>query len=152
MSQSYQIKRSLNNANLHMFKSESHCIIFPEINFHLLLSTLSIKTMLFYFVGAIFVLISRLVKAAEEYHLPKALKESKGGGLKEFSIQEMQCFDGCENEQSFFTTQDRQWLVLRLLESIRAKTTDSTSIPGMNLLIGQPISKTRETYDNRLRF
>lgn len=82
-----------------------------------------------------------MLKAAEEYHLPKTLKETKGGGLKEFSVQDLQCFDGCDNEQLLFTTQERQWLVLRLLESIRAKPTDRSSLPGVDLLMGQPISK-----------
>lgn len=82
-----------------------------------------------------------LLKAAEEYHLPKILKDSKGGGLKEFSVQDVQCFDGSDSEELFFTTQERQWLVLRLLESIRAKKTDLAQINSLNLLEGQPISK-----------
>ncbi|XP_022912435.2 anoctamin-10 isoform X1 [Onthophagus taurus] len=80
-----------------------------------------------------------LLKAAEEYHLPKSLKDSKGGGLKEFSVQDVQLFEGCENEEFFFTTQERQWLVLRLLESIRSKCNDNISLSGVNLLEGQPI-------------
>lgn len=80
-----------------------------------------------------------LLKAAEEYHLPKALRCSKGGGLKEFSQQDFQYFEGSNNEQSFFTTEERQWLVLRILESIRAKPSDLNALPGVNLLEGQPI-------------
>lgn len=80
-----------------------------------------------------------LLKAAEEYHLPKALKCSKGGGLKEFSLQDFQYFEGSNNEQTFFTTEERQWLVLRILESIRAKPSDANALPGANLLEGQPI-------------
>lgn len=67
------------------------------------------------------------------------MKCSKGGGLKEFSTQDMPHFEGSEEEEFFFTTEERQWLVLRILESIRAKTSDVQSLPGANLLEGQPI-------------
>ncbi|XP_018576940.1 anoctamin-8 [Anoplophora glabripennis] len=80
-----------------------------------------------------------LLKAAEEYHLPKALKESKGGGLKEFFVQDFLSYEGAPNEDPFFTTEERQWLVLRLLESIRAKCNDVNVVPGLTLLEGQPI-------------
>ncbi|XP_017773591.1 PREDICTED: anoctamin-8 isoform X3 [Nicrophorus vespilloides] len=83
--------------------------------------------------------IAILLRAAEEYHLPKSLKASKGGGLKEFIAHDVQYFEGSDNEQSFFTSQERQWLVLRLLESIRAKTSDSNALSGLNLPEGQPI-------------
>ncbi|XP_015837199.1 anoctamin-8 isoform X2 [Tribolium castaneum] len=83
--------------------------------------------------------LSILLKAAEEYHLPKILKESKGGGLKEFLVQDFQSYEGSDAEDHFFTTEERQWLVLRLLESIRAKPNDSQAIPGLTLLEGQPI-------------
>lgn len=73
--------------------------------------------------------------------MPKALKPSKGGGLKEFSVQDIKCFEGSDKEDSFFSTEERQWLVLRILESIRAKRSDIDSLPDINLLEGQPISK-----------
>lgn len=57
--------------------------------------------------------------------------------MKEFSIQEAHSFDGVDNENSFFSTQERQWLVLRLLQSIRA--TENDTLQGLNLLEGQPI-------------
>lgn len=80
-----------------------------------------------------------MLKAAEEYHLPKALKCTKGGGLKEFTNQDFQYFEGSDNEQTFFITEERQWLVLRILESIRAKQSDLNALPNGNLLEGQPI-------------
>ena len=80
-----------------------------------------------------------LLQAAEEYHLPKALKATKGGGLKELIMQDFQSFEGSDAEQTFFTSQERQWLVLRLLEGIRAKVNDSNAIPGLHLLEGQPL-------------
>ncbi|XP_076268543.1 anoctamin 8 white walker isoform X3 [Rhynchophorus ferrugineus] len=82
---------------------------------------------------------SVLLKAAEEYHLPKALKQCKGGGLKELFVQEFQSYEGSEDQEHFFTTEERQWLVLRLLESIRTNKDDLNSITNVNLLEGQPI-------------
>ncbi|KAG5900571.1 hypothetical protein JTB14_022876 [Gonioctena quinquepunctata] len=82
---------------------------------------------------------SVLLKAAEEYHLPKALKEDKGGGLMEFFIQEFSSYEGSNDENIFFTTEERQWLVLRLLEGIRAKSSDKDVIPDLNLVEDQPI-------------
>jgi anoctamin-8 len=82
---------------------------------------------------------SRLLKAAEEYHLPKILRENKGGGLKEFLVQDYQTYEGADDEERFFTTEERQWLVLRLLESIRAKPSDIEALPRLTLLEGQPI-------------
>lgn len=79
------------------------------------------------------------MKAAEGYHLPKALKQSKGGGLKEFSVQDAQSFEGSDSEEHFFTSEERQWLVLRLLESIRARPSDTKALSGITLLEGQPI-------------
>lgn len=82
-----------------------------------------------------------LLKGAEEYHLPKALKEDKGGGLKEFFVQDFSSYEGSNDEKSFFTTEERQWLVLRLLESIRARSSDLNAVPELNLIEGQPIGK-----------
>lgn len=71
--------------------------------------------------------------------MPKELKETQGGGLKEFSVAEVRCFENSEAEGTFFSTQERQWLVLRILESIRAKKSDLVNVRGANLLEGQPI-------------
>ncbi|XP_030764721.1 anoctamin-8 isoform X2 [Sitophilus oryzae] len=83
--------------------------------------------------------LSVLLKAAEEYHLPKRLKQCKGGGLKEFFVQEFQSYEGSDNEEQFFTTEERQWLVLRLLEGIRAKKEELNTVNNITLLEGQPI-------------
>lgn len=71
---------------------------------------------------------SVLLKAAEEHHLPKPLRAARGGGLKEFSLQDAQCFEDSENENTFFTTQERQWLLLKSLEGIRAKASDREAL------------------------
>lgn len=82
---------------------------------------------------------SILLRAAEEYHLPKSLKQSKGGGLKEFFVQEFESYEGSEGQENFFTTEERQWLVLRLLESIRARKEDLNAVANIVFLEGQPI-------------
>ncbi|XP_047117535.1 anoctamin-8 [Schistocerca piceifrons] len=78
-----------------------------------------------------------LLKAAEELHLPKTLKSEFGGGLKEFVQQEAACFEGTDNESTFFTTQERQWLVLHLLQTLRAAPGDQ--LGGLKLIEGQAI-------------
>jgi anoctamin-8 len=78
-----------------------------------------------------------LLKAAEEVHLPKTLRLQYGGGLKEFVQQEISYFEGTENEREFFTTQERQWLVLHLLQTLRAGPDDQ--VGGLKLIEGQAI-------------
>jgi anoctamin-8 len=78
-----------------------------------------------------------LLKAAEEVHLPKTLRSEYGGGLKEFVQQEVAYFEGTDNEREFFTTQERQWLVLHLLHTLRAGPEDQ--VAGLKLIEGQAI-------------
>lgn len=79
------------------------------------------------------------MKAAEELHLPKVLREEHGGGLKEFVQAEAECFERTDDEDNFFTTQERQWLVLHLLQTLRAAPGDT--LPGLKLIEGQAIGK-----------
>ncbi|XP_012276230.1 anoctamin-8 isoform X2 [Orussus abietinus] len=80
-----------------------------------------------------------LLKAAEEVHLPKTLRLEYGGGLKEFVGSEASCFEGSDDEARFFTTQERQSLVLHLLHTLRAAQHDLHSLPGLKLVEGQAI-------------
>ncbi|KAK0169080.1 hypothetical protein PV327_002826 [Microctonus hyperodae] len=80
-----------------------------------------------------------LLKAAEEVHLPKALRQEYGGGLKEFIGSETSCFEGSDCPTEFFTAQERQSLVLHLLHTIRAGQHDLASLPGVKLVEGQAI-------------
>ncbi|KAG7189856.1 hypothetical protein KM043_017506 [Ampulex compressa] len=80
-----------------------------------------------------------LLKAAEEVHLPKALRQEFGGGLKEFVGSEASCFEGSDDEARFFTTQERQSLVLHLLHTLRAGPHDLHSLPGLKMVEGQAI-------------
>lgn len=78
-----------------------------------------------------------LLKCAEEHHLPKRLNSEYGGGLKEFVRCEENKFEGFENENEFFTMQERQWLILRLLETLRTRSIEE--IGSMRFLEGQAI-------------
>ena len=80
-----------------------------------------------------------LLKAAEEVHLPKTLRCEYGGGLKEFTQQEADHFEGINDERTFFTTQERQWLVLHLLETLRASKEDQ--VGGLRFIEGQAIGE-----------
>ncbi|CAL7935857.1 unnamed protein product [Xylocopa violacea] len=82
---------------------------------------------------------SVLLKAAEEVHLPKTLRQEFGGGLKEFVGSEASCFEGSDDEARFFTTQERQSLVLHLLHTLRAGPQDLHSLSGLKMVEGQAI-------------
>ncbi|CAK9803259.1 Ano8 [Anthophora plagiata] len=82
---------------------------------------------------------SVLLKAAEEVHLPKTLRQEYGGGLKEFMGSEANCFEGSDDETRFFTTQERQSLVLHLLHTLRAGPQDLHSLSGLKMVEGQAI-------------
>ncbi|KZC04885.1 Anoctamin-8 [Dufourea novaeangliae] len=79
------------------------------------------------------------LKAAEEVHLPKTLRQEFGGGLKEFVGSEASCFEGSDDEAQFFTTQERQSLVLHLLHTLRAGPQDLHSLSGLKMVEGQAI-------------
>jgi hypothetical protein len=81
----------------------------------------------------------RLLKAAEELHLPKKVKREFGGGQKEFLLHESSCFEGIDDERTFFTTQERGWLVLNLLQTLRAGPGDE--VAGLRLIEGQAIGE-----------
>ncbi|XP_058790313.1 anoctamin-8 isoform X4 [Phymastichus coffea] len=80
-----------------------------------------------------------LLKAAEEVHLPKRLRSEYGGGLKEFVGSEATYFEGNDDETLFFTTQERQSLMLYLMHTLRAGPHDLNSLPGLKLVEGQAI-------------
>ena len=71
--------------------------------------------------------------------MPKSLRQEFGGGLKEFVGSEASCFEGSDDETHFFTTQERQSLVLHLLHTLRAGPHDLHSLPGLKMVDGQAI-------------
>ncbi|XP_051172555.1 anoctamin-8 isoform X3 [Leptopilina boulardi] len=80
-----------------------------------------------------------LLKAAEEIHLPMSLRQEFGGGLKEFVGSMASCFERSSDELQFFTTQERQSLVLHILHSLRASPKDICNVPSLKLVEGQAI-------------
>ncbi|XP_026468140.1 anoctamin-8 [Ctenocephalides felis] len=78
-----------------------------------------------------------LLQAAEESRLPKALKPELGSGLREFSTREVNCFQKCGD--SLFTSQERQWLVLQILQALRVGSKDENYANGTILPEGQAI-------------
>lgn len=90
-----------------------------------------------------------LYKAAEEARLPKRLRSDLGGTLREFTSRESHCFAQIKNQDgsaALFTSQERQWLVLQVLQGLRAGTNDLESLQGRaSVEEGQSIGKTIET-------
>ena len=86
-----------------------------------------------------------MYKAAEEARLPKRLRSDLGGTLREFTSRESHCFAQSKNQDgstALFTSQERQWLVLQVLQSFRAGTNDLTALQGKaSVEEGQSISK-----------
>ncbi|XP_046398736.1 anoctamin-8 [Ischnura elegans] len=78
-----------------------------------------------------------LLKVAEEIHLPKRVRNEFGGGLKEFVLTEAACFEGMENENTFFSSQERQYIVLHVLHSLRA--VEGDEVGNLRLIAGQSI-------------
>lgn len=75
----------------------------------------------------------RLFKAAEEARLPKRLRPDLGGALREFTTRESHCFQqlrGDVGSTALFTSQERQWLVLQVLQGLRAGCSDIDALQG----------------------
>lgn len=75
------------------------------------------------------------MKAAQDVHLPKQI--IGGGGLREFILSEMNIFEGIENDSYFFTMQERQSLILYILNTRRVQNCAWLT----ELVEGQPLSK-----------
>lgn len=74
------------------------------------------------------------MKAAQDVHLPK--KIIGGGGLREFILSEMNIFEGIEDHTNFFTMQERQTLILYVLNTLRVQSCDWLT----ELVESQPLS------------
>ncbi|XP_055687333.1 anoctamin-8 isoform X4 [Lutzomyia longipalpis] len=83
--------------------------------------------------------ISILFRAAEEARLPKRLKSDLGGALRDFTTREKHCFaqakvpssgEGDDGGGTLFTSQERQWLVLQILQGLRAGIGDLEALQG----------------------
>ncbi|EDW11774.2 uncharacterized protein Dmoj_GI13291, isoform C [Drosophila mojavensis] len=77
--------------------------------------------------------VNVLFKAAEEARLPKRLRPDLGGALREFTTRESHCFQqlrGDVGSTALFTSQERQWLVLQVLQGLRAGCSDIDALQG----------------------
>lgn len=86
-----------------------------------------------------------LYRAAEEYRLPKRLRTDLGGALREFTAREIHYFEQRKNDDgttTLFTSQERQWLVLQVIQGLRVAQNDLTELKGCGSIEeGQSIGK-----------
>ncbi|CAF1031437.1 unnamed protein product [Rotaria sordida] len=61
----------------------------------------------------------RLLKGADDLQLEKPIKQEFGGGYKIFFFDELEFYEGVQDEDKFFTSQERQLIVRHLLFSIK---------------------------------
>lgn len=71
--------------------------------------------------------------------LKKRLKSEHGGQLRDFFLEDAVMYDLVEEPSLFFTSQERQQIVLHLLNNIRLNYTQK--IEGHILVYGQAIGK-----------
>ncbi|CAF2680714.1 unnamed protein product [Rotaria sp. Silwood2] len=79
----------------------------------------------------------RLLKGADDLQLEKPIKQEFGGGYKIFFFDELEFYEGVEDEDKFFTSQERQSIVRHLLYSI--KIVQKQEINGIKFKIGQSL-------------
>lgn len=86
-----------------------------------------------------------LYKAAEEARLPKRLRTDLGGALREFTTRESHCFAQTKSDDGttvLFTSQERQWLTLQILQGLRAGHADLDTLHGSaSVEEGQSVGK-----------
>ncbi|XP_046581534.1 anoctamin-8-like [Haliotis rubra] len=78
-----------------------------------------------------------LLKGTEELGIKKPLKMDYGGGMKEFTFEDQDCFAGVEDEKTFLTSQERQDILYHLLCELRA--VEGEQLAKIRFLEGQPI-------------
>lgn len=84
---------------------------------------------------------SRLLKGANALQLEKPIKQEFGGGYRIFLFDDLELYDGVEDEEKFFNAQERQSIVLHLLYSIRL--TEAKTINRIKFKVDQSLSKSR---------
>lgn len=85
-----------------------------------------------------FFLCYRILKGANTLQLEKPIKQELGGGYQIFLFDELEFYEGVEDEEKFFSTQERQSIVLHLLYSIRI--IENESLNGVKFKIDQSLS------------
>lgn len=77
------------------------------------------------------------MKGAEELAIRKPIKEEYGGGMKEFSYEDQECFAGVMDEENFFASQERQSIINHMLNNLRAE--KGEQLGNVKFLEGQAI-------------
>lgn len=80
-----------------------------------------------------------LLMQAEKSKLRKRLKSDYGGGLQEVCLDQIELFHNVENEEFFFTSQERQSLILSRINHIRAVDKEDSPFDKITFLEDQPI-------------
>ncbi|GAB6032991.1 hypothetical protein CHUAL_012183 [Chamberlinius hualienensis] len=78
-----------------------------------------------------------MYRTAETLRIRKRLKTEFGGGLKEFIYQNAHCYKDVEDRQHFFSSQERQSIILHILNSLRAS--EAEELNGIKFAEGQAI-------------
>ncbi len=63
-----------------------------------------------------------MLLGAEELELKKIIKAEYGGGCKEFIFNEQEFYEDIENEDVFFSSQEKQSIINHILNTIKCNT------------------------------
>ncbi|XP_063720745.1 anoctamin-8-like [Symsagittifera roscoffensis] len=80
-----------------------------------------------------------LLTQSEECRMKKLLKGDYGGGLNEVLLDQIDFFLNVEDEDLFFLSQERQFLILDILNGIKASEEEETPFDNIHFLEDQPI-------------
>ncbi|XP_075241545.1 anoctamin-8-like isoform X3 [Convolutriloba macropyga] len=80
-----------------------------------------------------------LLSQSEESRMRKELKPEYGGGLNEITLDQVDFFLNVESEDLFFSSQERQFLILDILNGIKAAEDEETPFTNIRFLEDQPI-------------
>lgn len=83
--------------------------------------------------------LDRILKGANALQLEKPIKQEFGGGYQIFLFDELEFYEGVEDEENFFSNQERQSIVLHLLSAIRIR--ENEMISGIKFQVDQSLSK-----------
>ncbi|CAL8069690.1 unnamed protein product [Calicophoron daubneyi] len=78
-----------------------------------------------------------LLMGAEELGIKKPLLAEHGGGLREFSMDELDLFDNATDESGFLSSSERSGIVYHYLMGLRARKTDTFN--HVNFTEGEPM-------------
>lgn len=86
--------------------------------------------------------LSRLLKGAEELELKKPIKQTYGGGIKEFIFEEQEFYENIEDEELFLTTQEKQKIIYDMINRIKCDTDiEPVKLNGVDVPNGRKVCK-----------